>query len=118
SICSLFSYLALPLPPISTPFPYTTLFRSSSLQVTARTSVPDWVRARALSVYILVFFGSMAAGGALWGFVASQASIPLALFAAAGCLLLGLLLSARFTPPVTSSEDLAPSLHWPAPILA
>src|SRR5690606_40925436 len=84
SICSLFSYLALPLPPISTPFPYTTLFRSSSLQVTAQTSVPDWVRARALSVYILVFFGSMAAGGALWGFVASQASIPLALFAAAG----------------------------------
>src|SRR5690606_33664124 len=34
----------------------------SSLQIAAQTSVPDWVRARALSVYILVFFGSMAAG--------------------------------------------------------
>ena len=37
----------------------------SSLQVAAQTSVPAWVRARALAVYILVFFGSMAAGGAL-----------------------------------------------------
>ncbi|QMV65688.1 MFS transporter [Pseudomonas berkeleyensis] len=90
----------------------------SSLQVSAQTSVPDWVRARALSVYILVFFGSMAAGGALWGYVASHASIPVALLAASGCLVLGLLLTPRFTLPVTESEDLAPSLHWPAPILA
>ncbi len=90
----------------------------SSLQVSAQTSVPDWVRARALSVYILVFFGSMAAGGALWGYVASHASIPIALLAASGCLVLGLLLTPRFTLPVTESEDLAPSLHWPAPILA
>jgi len=90
----------------------------SSLQVAAQTSVPDWVRARALSVYILVFFGSMAAGGALWGFVASQASIPLALVAAAGCLALGGLLTSGFPLPVTEAEDLAPSLHWPVPILA
>src|SRR5690606_19479034 len=90
----------------------------SSLQVAAQTSVPDWVRARALSVYILVFFGSMAAGGALWGFVASHASIPAALIAAAVCLILGLLLTARFPLPITETEDLAPSLHWPAPILA
>ncbi|WP_178113390.1 MFS transporter, partial [Pseudomonas yangonensis] len=73
----------------------------SSLQVAAQTPVPDWVRERALSVYILVFFGSMAAGGAPWGFVASHASIPLALFAADGCLMLRLLLSARFPLPVT-----------------
>ena len=90
----------------------------SSLQVSAQTSVPDWVRARALSVYILVFFGSMAAGGALWGYVASQASIPVALFAAAACLVLGVSLTLHFPLPVTESEDLAPSLHWPAPILA
>jgi predicted MFS family arabinose efflux permease len=72
----------------------------SSLQVSAQTSVPDWVRARALSVYILVFFGSMAAGGALWGYVASQASISVALLAAAGCLALGLLLTLHFPLPM------------------
>lgn len=89
----------------------------SSLQVAAQTSVPDWVRARALAVYILVFFGSMAAGGALWGFVASHWSIPVALVAAAACLVLGLLLTPRFALPLTEAEDLAPSLHWPAPVL-
>ncbi|MCO6704965.1 MFS transporter, partial [Streptomyces sp. CHB9.2] len=34
----------------------------SSLQVAAQTAVPAWVRARALAVYILVFFGTSALG--------------------------------------------------------
>ncbi|MES2821897.1 MAG: MFS transporter [Pseudomonadota bacterium] len=88
----------------------------SSLQVAAQTSVPAWVRARALSVYILVFFGSMAAGGLLWGLVASHSSIPLALCGAAAALLLGVPSMARFKLPVTDAEDLAPSLHWPVPV--
>lgn len=88
----------------------------SSLQVAAQTSVPSWVRARALSVYILVFFGSMAAGGMLWGFVASHSSISLALCAAAAALLLGICTTAWFKLPVTDAEDLAPSLHWPVPV--
>ncbi|SDP09646.1 MFS transporter [Pseudomonas jinjuensis] len=90
----------------------------SSLQVAAQTSVPGWVRARALAVYILVFFGSMAAGGTLWGLVASRLSIPVALLGASLLLLLGLAAALRFRLPVTAAEDLAPSLHWPAPILA
>ncbi|MDT4811306.1 Transmembrane secretion effector [compost metagenome] len=90
----------------------------SSLQVAAQTSVPGWVRARALAVYILVFFGSMAAGGTLWGLVASRLSIPVALLGASLLLLLGLAAALRFRLPVTEAEDLAPSLHWPAPILA
>ncbi|MGH8432949.1 MAG: MFS transporter [Pseudomonas sp.] len=89
----------------------------SSLQVAAQTAVPSWVRARALSVYILVFFGSMAAGGMLWGFVASHTSIPHALFAAGVVLLLGVSFTGYFHLPVTDAEDLAPSLHWPVPIL-
>jgi predicted MFS family arabinose efflux permease len=57
----------------------------SSLQVAAQTSVPAWVRARALALYILVFFGSMAAGGTLWGFVANHSSLTLALLGGATC---------------------------------
>ncbi|WP_257011361.1 MFS transporter, partial [Pseudomonas aeruginosa] len=89
----------------------------SSLQVAAQTSVPAWVRARALAVYILVFFGSMAAGGALWGLVASHLSITFALLCASAALLLGLFASLRCRLPVTEAEDLAPSLHWPAPLV-
>jgi len=90
----------------------------SSLQLAAQTSVPSWVRARALSVYILVFFGSMAAGGALWGLVASRSSIGTALLSASTLLLLGIVLTARFRLPVTDADDLAPSLHWPTPVLS
>ncbi|MEX5342866.1 MFS transporter [Pseudomonas sp. I2] len=90
----------------------------SSFQVAAQTSVPAWVRARGLAVYILVFFGSMAAGGTLWGVVASHAGISLALVVAGGVLLLGLLANLRYRLPSTEADDVAPSLHWPAPILA
>lgn len=90
----------------------------SSLQLAAQTSVPSWVRARALSVYILVFFGSMAAGGALWGLVASRSSIGTALLSAGAVLLLGIVLTMRFRLPVTDADDLAPSLHWPTPVLS
>ncbi|HVR11548.1 MAG TPA: MFS transporter, partial [Thermoanaerobaculia bacterium] len=34
----------------------------SSLNVAVQTAVPSWVRARALSVYMLIFFGGLAAG--------------------------------------------------------
>ncbi|WP_238530367.1 MFS transporter [Pseudomonas sp. S9] len=89
----------------------------STLQVAAQTAVPSWVRARALSVYILVFFGSMASGGLLWGFVASHSSITTALCFAALALLLGIGATFYFRLPVTDAEDLAPSLHWPVPVL-
>ncbi|BAU76049.1 MFS transporter [Metapseudomonas furukawaii] len=90
----------------------------SSLQVSAQTSVPAWVRARALSVYILIFFGGMAAGGLLWGSIASHASISLALILAAAGLAAGTLATLKVKLPATEAEDLAPSLHWPAPLLS
>lgn len=89
----------------------------SSLQVAAQTSVPSWVRARALAVYILVFFGCSAAGGLLWGTLASRQSLAVALAGGGSLLLLGILASWRFRLPVTAADDLAPSLHWPAPVL-
>lgn len=90
----------------------------SSFQVAAQTSVPAWVRARALAVYILMFFGSMALGGLLWGWVASLLSMSLALSAAAAVLLAGVGLTWRVGLPQRSAEDLAPSLHWPQPLLS
>ena len=89
----------------------------SSLQVAAQTSVPSWVRARALAVYILVFFGCSAAGGLLWGTLASRASLSVALAGGGALLLLGILMSWRARLPVTQADDLAPSLHWPTPVL-
>ncbi|AWY38395.1 MFS transporter [Pseudomonas putida] len=89
----------------------------SSLQVSAQTSVPAWVRARALAVYILVFFGTMAIGGMVWGLVASWMSISLSLSIAAAVMVLGVGLGTWVKLPVLGAQDLAPSLHWPQPLL-
>ncbi|WP_339428645.1 MFS transporter [Pseudomonas taetrolens] len=88
----------------------------SSLQIAVQTAVPSWVRARVLSVYILVFFGSMAAGGVMWGAIASHYDVTFALLCASATLILGVLLTLRLRLPETDAQDIAPSLHWPVPI--
>lgn len=89
----------------------------SSLNVSAQTALPDWVRARGLSIFLTVFFGSMALGSLVWGQIASIVGIPICLlFAAAGALLF-VPLTWRAKLNQGAAMDLAPSMHWPAPVL-
>lgn len=90
----------------------------SSLNVSAQMSLPDWVRARGLSVYNAVFFGSMALGSILWGRVASQIGVPPALLIAAGGAVLGIVLTWPFHLLAGGELDLSPSSHWPQPIVS
>ena len=83
------------------------------LNAAAQASAPRWVRARALAVYLLVFFGGMAAGSMLWGFVAARAGVAVALTASAAWLLVGLPTGLRFRLPRGEGTDLEPSRHWP-----
>jgi len=87
----------------------------SSLNITAQTSIPAWVRARALSVYLLIFFGSMTLGSALWGAVAERVGIPHAFEISAAGLLLSLALARPFPLHDTAMHKLVPSMHWPEP---
>jgi MFS family permease len=89
----------------------------SSLQIAAQTSVPAWVRARALSLYIVIFSLGMATGSLIWGALAQQTSVALALIcAAAGGALAGVF-ARRFRLGAAESLDLAPSGHWPQPLV-
>jgi MFS family permease len=83
------------------------------LNATAQAAVPRWVRARALAVYLLVFYGGMAAGSVLWGFVADHAGVALALTASAAWMLVGLLATMGFRLPEGEGAELEPSRHWP-----
>ena len=47
--------------------------------VVAQTMCPSWMRARALSMYLLVLQGGMAVGSAIWGEVAARQGVPAAL---------------------------------------
>lgn len=88
----------------------------SGYNVAAQSAVPAWVRARALSIYMLVFFGGLAIGSTLWGGVAERLGSSWALLVAAGCLLLGLFSARRRLGQVDPSR-LAPSRHWPTPLV-
>ena len=60
------------------------------LNVAAQTMSPAWLRARALSMYLLVLQGGMALGSAIWGGLATRVGVPTALTYAAIALLVGL----------------------------
>ena len=79
------------------------------LNVAAQTMSPFVLRARALSAYLLVLQGGMAAGSALWGEVASRLGVPRALLCSAAALVIGLVAVRRYR--LTAHElELAPSV--------
>jgi MFS family permease len=90
----------------------------SSLNVSAQQSLPDWVRARGLAVYLMVFFGGISAGSAFWGWFATQFSIAIALQTAGLGAVLFAFISLRTHLQQGATLDLAPSMHWPIPIEA
>jgi MFS family permease len=88
----------------------------SSLNVAVQMSSPPWVRARVLSVHLLVFQGALALGSVLWGAVAARTSLRVAMVAGAVTVLTGV--AARFWFRLeTEDHDFSPSLHWPKPML-
>lgn len=90
----------------------------TTLNVSAQTALPNWVRARGLAINLMVFFGSMAFGSAIWGQVATATSTSTALLIAAGGLVLGIMITRRFKLGQGETLDLTPSMHWPAPDVA
>ena len=78
---------------------------------------PDWVRARAMSVFMLVYMGMWTAGSAFWGYVAAHEGTHFSLLAAAigtaACPVL-IFISRLPDAPV----DLGAWDHWQKPIFA
>ena len=89
----------------------------STLNVAAQTSLPDWVRARGLSVFLTVFFGSMSLGSLAWGQVASHWGVPVALIVAGIGIVLMIPLTRGAKLQRSQALDLSPSMHWPEPVV-
>jgi len=87
----------------------------TSLNVAAQTSLPNWVRARGMALYLTVFYGAMTAGSALWGQAGVAFGIPTALLIAGGSGAVVALIASRIPLPAGTS-DLAPSGHWGEPV--
>jgi MFS family permease len=78
---------------------------------------PDWVRARVLAVFILLFQGGMAAGSAAWGTVAQHAGVPTALMWAGLGAIATTGLGLVWRLPDTT-VDVTPWNHWRMPVIA
>jgi MFS family permease len=87
----------------------------STFHVAAQGSVAGWVLARALSIYLLAFSGSMALGSATWGVLAARVGPTWALTAAAVGLVASLPLLVRFRLPALEGRDFSPTKFSPAP---
>lgn len=87
----------------------------TSFSTTVQLSVPKWVQARVISVYMLVFQAGLSVGSLAWGELADHLSLQTSLLAAAGWMLASTLLALPF--PMRSAEglNLDPAEHWPDP---
>ena len=90
----------------------------TTLNAAVQLSLPQWVRARGMAVYLLVFSGSQALGSYLWGLLAAHFGLAQSLLAAAALLLLTAA-SVAVLPlrPETGTLDLTtstagPRRHW------
>ncbi|MDB5913609.1 MAG: putative transporter, partial [Ramlibacter sp.] len=82
---------------------------ANSLTVAAQMSLPDWVRARGMSIYQMALMGATAAGAALWGQLATWTSIETAVAVSATSGVLLMLLAQRLVVDRGTEEDLTPS---------
>ena len=90
----------------------------STLNASLQVFLPAWVRARGLSIYLIVLFGSQAAGAVLWGALASPLSVRTTFLCAAGTMILGAATIAMWPLIDTSSMDRSSQVFWPEPSLA
>ena len=89
----------------------------SSMNAWLQLFLPAWVRARGISVYLMVLFGSQAIGALLWGVVASRAGLVTTFLIAAGLMALGAA-SIRLWPLIDTEEmGRAARVYWPEPQL-
>lgn len=93
----------------------TWLTTANSLSVSMQMGLPDWVRARGMSIYQMTIMGGSALGAALWGQVATWTSLPVCLCIAAVSALLTMGLAVRLYPDTGQAQDLSPQRIFTVP---
>jgi MFS family permease len=93
---------------------------ASTLQAAAQMAAPAWVRARAIGIYQTCFFGAMALGAALAGWLGTRLGVPgaLALFAAGFAASALLVRRFRLDPPAEPATRVEAELAKPEPAAA
>ena len=88
---------------------------ANTLSVSAQMGLPDWVRARGMSMYQMAIMGASAGGAALWGQVATVGSVQTSLLLAAVSGVSAMALVNRLLPGHGMVDDLTPSSQFKLP---
>ena len=94
------------------------LTTANTLSVSAQVALPDWVRARGMSIFQMAIMGASAAGAAVWGQVATVSSVPTAMLVAAMTGALANFATQWFFKDRSIEEDMTPSREFKVPSAA
>jgi MFS family permease len=86
--------------------------------VTVQLSTPRWVLGRAMALYQTAAFGGMALGSWVWGVVAEQYGVEVALMASAVLMLGGAAIGLKLALPDKMPDNLDPLNRWQMPHVA
>ncbi len=89
---------------------------ANSLSVSAQLALPNWVRARGMSIYQMSIMGATALGAAVWGQVATLTDVHTSLGLAAATGVVAMALVQRLVADRSIEEDLSPSHAFKAPV--
>lgn len=88
---------------------------ANSLTLAVQMALPDWVRARGMSIFQMALMGSTATGAALWGTIATSTSIHHALVIAGISSVVLMFIAQKVVIDRGIEEDLTPSKAIKAP---
>jgi MFS family permease len=88
---------------------------ANSLTVAAQMVLPDWVRARGMSIYQMCLMGSSAAGAAVWGIVATWTNIHESVAIASVSSVVLMAAAIRLVAYRGATEDLTPTSVFKPP---
>ncbi len=88
---------------------------ANTLGVSAQMALPNWVRARGMSIYQMSIMGGTAAGAAIWGQIASLADVRTSLTVAAVFGVASMVIVQRLISDRQIEEDLSPSKAFKRP---
>ena len=91
---------------------------ANSVTIAAQLALPDWVRARGMSIYQMAIMGSSALGAIIWGRIAEWSNVPTSLATAAASMIVFLMLTRGRTLGGAAEEDLTPTRPWDEPVPA
>jgi len=83
--------------------------------VSAQLALPDWVRARGMSIFQMAIMGASALGAAVWGQIATVTSVPTSMLIAASTAIVAMGATQLLLRDRSIEEDLTPSREFKVP---